>query len=528
MQNKRKLPIGVQNFEKLRDDGCLYVDKTDLIYNLAHDDGSMYFLSRPRRFGKSLLISAMHAYFAGKRELFEGLKIAALEKDWVQHPVIHLDFTGKDYTKENALEEKLDQILCGYEAVYGKENAEGRAVDSRFTSLIRNAAEKTGERVVILVDEYDKSLLETEGELNDKNRALFKGFFGNLKGMDGYIKFSFFTGVTKFSKVSIFSDLNQLRDISLEKDYAEICGITQAELEANFSPEIDALAQESGITYAACINRLREMYDGYKFHGDGEPLYNPFSVMNAFASREFGSYWFRTGTPTILIKKLEETHFDVRTLTEGSVRIGKDELSDYRPDSDDPIPLFYQTGYLTIQGCDGETGELTLGYPNNEVRYAFLKSLVPEITHHAVVRASALDIGGFKKDAEAGNVEGIMLRFTALFAKLPYTAAGGEKLDAVIEQNFQNVIYIVFILLGQYAQVEQHRAFGRADCIVQNKNCVYIFEFKRDDTAENALKQIEEKKYAEQFAGDKRRLFKVGVSFSTKERGIAEWKAIGG
>ena len=527
MQNKRKLPIGVQNFEKLRDDGCLYVDKTDLIYSLAHDGGSVYFLSRPRRFGKSLLISTMHEYFAGKRELFEGLKIAALEQDWIRYPVIHLDFTGANYSEEDALEQKLNQMLCRYEEMYGRSEADGTSAALRFNSLIRNAAEKTGERVVILVDEYDKSLLETEGTLNDKNRALFKGFFGNLKGMDGYIKFAFFTGVTKFSKVSIFSDLNQLHDISLEKDYASICGITQAELEANFGPEIDALAQENGITYAECVNRLREMYDGYKFHGNGEPLYNPFSVMNAFASREFGSYWFRTGTPTILIKKLEETNFDVRTITEGTVRISKDELSDYRPDSDDPIPLFYQAGYLTIKEYDAEMGELTLGYPNNEVRYAFLKSLVPAITHQAVVRASALDIGGFKKDAEEGNVEGIMLRFTSLFAKLPYTTAGGEKADAVIEQNFQNVIYIVFILLGQYAQVEQHSAFGRADCIVQNKNCVYIFEFKRDDSAENALKQIEDKKYAEQFTGDKRRLFKVGVSFSTKERGIAEWKAVG-
>ena len=486
----------------------------------------MYFLSRPRRFGKSLLISTMHEYFAGKRELFEGLKIAALEKDWIRYPVIHLDFTGANYSEENALEQKLNQMLCRYEEMYGRSEADGTSAALRFNSLIRNAAEKTGERVVILVDEYDKSLLETEGELNDKNRALFKGFFGNLKGMDGYIKFAFFTGVTKFSKVSIFSDLNQLHDISLEKDCASICGITQAELEANFGPEIDALAQENGITYAECVNRLREMYDGYKFHGNGEPLYNPFSVMNAFASREFGSYWFRTGTPTILIKKLEETNFDVRTITEGTVRISKDELSDYRPDSDDPIPLFYQSGYLTIKEYDAELGELTLGYPNNEVRYAFLKSLVPAITHHAVVRASALDIGGFKKDAEEGNVEGIMLRFTSLFAKLPYTMAGGEKADSVIKQNFQNVIYIVFILLGQYAQVEQHSAFGRADCIVQNKNCVYIFEFKRDDTAGNALKQIEDKKYAEQFAGDKRRLFKIGVSFSTQERGIAEWKAI--
>ena len=525
MQNQRKLPIGVQDFASIRNDGYLYVDKTDLIYNLANK-GKTYFLSRPRRFGKSLLISTMHAYFAGKHELFEDLKIAALEQDWIRYPVIHLDFTGKDYTKENALEEKLDQILCMYEAVYGRENAEGRAVDSRFASLIRNAAEKTGERVVILVDEYDKSLLETEGELNDKNRALFKGFFGNLKGMDGYIKFAFFTGVTKFSKVSIFSDLNQLHDISLSEKYASICGITQAELEANFSPEIDALAARQKLTREACLAELERMYDGYKFHGDGERVYNPFSLINAFSDLEFNSYWFRTGTPTILIKKLEETNFDVRTITEGTVRISKDELSDYRPDSDDPIPLFYQTGYLTIKEYDAELGELTLGYPNNEVRYAFLKSLVPAITHHAVVRASALDIGGFKKDAEEGNVEGIMLRFTSLFAKLPYTTAGGEKADSVIEQNFQNVIYIVFILLGQYTQVEQHSAFGRADCIVQNKNCVYIFEFKRDDTAENALKQIEEKKYAEQFSGDKRRLFKVGVSFSTKERGIAEWKAI--
>ena len=527
MQNKRKLPIGVQDFEKLREDGCLYVDKTDLIYSLAHGGGSVYFLSRPRRFGKSLLISTMHEYFAGKRELFAGLKIAALEKDWIQYPVIRFDFTGANYREEDALEQKLSQMLCRYEEMYGRTDADGTSVSLRFNSLIRNAAEKAGERVVILVDEYDKSLLETEGELNDKNRALFKGFFGNLKGMDGYIKFAFFTGVTKFSKVSIFSDLNQLRDISLEKDYASICGITQAELEANFGPEIDALAQENGITYAECVNRLREMYDGYKFHGNGEPLYNPFSVMNAFASREFGSYWFRTGTPTILIKKLEQTKYDVRKLSLDDVRISAAEMSDYRPDSQNPIPLFYQTGYLTIKRYDAEYRKYLLGYPNEEVKYAFLESLVPMLTDGLELDAD-FSIVDFNEAVKAGDTDTMRDWFTALFAKLPYMAAGGEKLDAVIEQNFENVIYIVFILLGQYAQVEQHSVFRRADCIVQNKNCVYIFEFKRDDTAENALKQIEEKKYTEQFAGDKRRLFKIGVSFSTKERGIAEWKAIEG
>ena len=526
MQSKRKLPIGVQDFATIRSDGYLYVDKTDLIYNLANE-GKTYFLSRPRRFGKSLLISTMHAYFAGKHELFEGLKIAALEQDWIRYPVIHLDFTGKDYTKENALEEKLDQILCMYEAVYGKENAEGRAVDSRFASLIRNAAEKTGERVVILVDEYDKSLLETEGELNDKNRALFKGFFGNLKGMDGYIKFAFFTGVTKFSKVSIFSDLNQLRDISLSEKYASICGITQAELEANFSPEIDALAARQKLTREVCLAELEKMYDGYKFHGDGERVYNPFSVMNAFSDLEFNSYWFRTGTPTILIKKLEEANFDVRKLSLDNVRISATEMSDYRPDSTNPVPLFYQTGYLTIKGYDAEYRKYLLGYPNEEVKYAFLESLVPMLTGGLELDAD-FSIVDFNEAVKAGDTDTMRGWFTSLFAKLPYTTAGGEKADAVIEQNFQNVIYIVFILLGQYTQVEQHSAFGRADCIVQNKNCVYIFEFKRDDSAENALKQIEEKKYTEQFAGDKRRLFKVGVSFSTQERGIAEWKAVDG
>ncbi|HIW36526.1 MAG TPA: AAA family ATPase, partial [Candidatus Treponema faecavium] len=278
MQNKRKLPIGVQDFEKLREDGCLYVDKTDLIYSLAHGGGSVYFLSRPRRFGKSLLISTMHEYFAGKRELFAGLKIAALEKDWIQYPVIRFDFTGANYREEDALEQKLSQMLCRYEEMYGRTDADGTSVSLRFNSLIRNAAEKAGERVVILVDEYDKSLLETEGELNDKNRALFNGFFGNLKGMDGYIKFAFFTGVTKFSKVSIFSDLNQLHDISLSEKYASICGITQAELEANFSPEIDALAVRQKLTREACLAELERMYDGYKFHGDGERVYNPFSL----------------------------------------------------------------------------------------------------------------------------------------------------------------------------------------------------------------------------------------------------------
>ena len=518
--NIRKLPIGIQSFEKLRAGNYLYVDKTEFIYRLA-SEGTTYFLSRPRRFGKSLLLSTMRAYFEGRKELFTGLKISELEKDWIKYPVFYFDFNGRKYDSLSSLEAVLNVHLEEWEAIYGDEKKE-RSLEERFRYLLEAAHKKTGLGVVVLVDEYDKSLLETEGEALEESRKLFKGFFGNLKSCDEHLQFTFITGVTKFSKVSIFSDLNQLNDISFDKDFSAICGITQKEMEKTFKPEIQALAEEISLSYEGCLTELKRMYDGYHFHQKGEGLYNPFSLINALFKKEFGNYWFASGTPTFLLNKLKQCDFDAREFSTDEVSATQLTLQDYRDDNPNPIPLFYQTGYLTIKSYDARLREYYLGYPNDEVRYSFLDCLVPYFTQ-STKDSSSLSIGKFYKDVQSGDIDSFMTRFKSLFAKLPYSSKTD---DTVIEQNFQNIIYIVFVLMGQFVGVEQHYSQGRVDCVVQADNYIYLFEFKRDKSADEALQQIEEKKYAEPFASDKRKLFKIGVNFDSKEKNISEWKVV--
>ncbi|MBQ9361472.1 MAG: ATP-binding protein [Lachnospiraceae bacterium] len=520
--NNRKLPIGIQDFESLRNDGYLYVDKTRYIYELAHK-GKPYFLSRPRRFGKSLLLSTMRAYFEGKRELFEGLAIEELESGepdaWQEYPVFYFDFNKKNFQRETALEEVLTDHLKDWESIYGDEHAES-PLEERFQHLIVKAVEQTGRNAVVLVDEYDKPLLETitDDDLEEHNKAVFKGFFSTLKSYDHYLKFVFLTGVTKFSKVSIFSDLNQLQDISLDADYAEICGIKEEEMKDCFMPEIERMAESNGMSVGECLTSLRKQYDGYHFHPDSMGVYNPFSLINALQKREFGYYWFSTGTPTFLLKKLEQIDFDAKQFTGDDLYASPRVLSDYRADNPDPIPLFYQTGYLTICGYDRVYESCKLGYPNNEVKYGFLESLAPYYLHNEE-SASPLDVRRFGKDLEKADLDSLRERFTALFARLPYTTD-----EKPVEQNFQNVVYIVFMLLGKFVHTEVHSAKGRADCIVETDDYVYIFEFKRDDSADEALRQIEDKGYAKPYAADKRKLYRIGVNFDSKERTIDGWE----
>ena len=349
----QSLPIGIQNFKKLREEGCLYVDKTEAIYRLVND-ATVYFLSRPRRFGKSLLCSTLQAYFEGRKELFEGLAIERLETEWQAYPVLYFDFNGERYGSVDNLELMLSRHLTQWEEVYGCKYPD-ETVSGRFYNLIIRIHEQTGKRVVVIVDEYDKPLLESldNSEAQEQSRALFKGFFGNLKKLDEHLKFVFFTGVTKFSKVSIFSDLNQLRDISLEPDYETICGISADELMANFTKRVQNMADYNNVSCDECFALLKKNYDGYHFSRRMTDMYNPFSILRALASREFDLYWFSTGTPTFLVKRLAsvKNEFDFKRLTEGvSSSIG--EITDYRPDNTNIIPLLYQTGYLTIKDYD--------------------------------------------------------------------------------------------------------------------------------------------------------------------------------
>ena len=516
----RKLPIGIQEFEKLIREGYIYVDKTDYVYWLAQS-GLPYFLSRPRRFGKSLFLSTLRAYFEGKKELFTGLKIMELEGDgpdaWQKYPVFYFDFNKDEYKRETAIENVLEGHLEKWEKQYRVDKGT-YSLAGRFQNLIEKAYEVSGKSVVVLVDEYDKALLESDEERLEHNKAVFKGFFSTLKSYDYYLKFVFLTGVTKFSKVSIFSDLNQLNDISLDQDYNGICGITQSELTDTFAIEIEQLAQKEGIDRETCIAELKKMYDGYHFSYDVEGVYNPFSLLNALSKKNFGMYWFATGTPTFLIDKLKKSGFDAKQITKGELYAPETVLTDYRFDNPNPIPLFYQSGYLTIKGYDKKYRSYQLGYPNDEVKYGFLESLAPYFLHEEKA-PDPLDIRSFGMDIEKGRTDSLKDRFTALFARLPYPDD-----ERQVEQNFQNVIYIVFMLLGQYTMTEIHSAKGRADCIVETDDYVYIFEFKRDKSADEALQQIEDMGYALPYAADKRTLLKIGVNFDSKERSIAGWQ----
>lgn len=377
----RKLPVGIQDFEKLRKDGCLYVDKTEYVYRLAHQV-SPIFLSRPRRFGKSLFLSTLKAYWLGKRELFSGLAIEKLESDdpeaWQEYPVFYFDFNKSDFTVFGAVEDVLDEHLSKWEEQYGISEKKSLLAE-RFRAILETAVEKTGKRCVVLIDEYDKPLLETDHleELHEHNKAVYKGFFSTLKSYDGYLKFVFITGVTKFSKVSIFSDLNHLEDISLDERYSGICGITEAEMETNFAVGLKSMAEKKGITTEDCISDLRRMYDGYHFAEGAVGVYNPFSLLSALKKERLGYFWFETGTPTFLIKRLKKLDFDPRNITDGDIYMGEEELMDYRTDNPNPMPLLYQTGYLTIRGYDESIMAYELDYPNDEVKYSFTRSLAP-------------------------------------------------------------------------------------------------------------------------------------------------------
>ena len=522
----RKMPIGIQDFQKLREEGFVYVDKTELVYKLVQNS-CPYFLSRPRRFGKSLLVTTLEAYFKGKKELFAGLKISELETEWAEYPVLKFSLAGGEFTSKDGLRTALNKALKSFEDVYGLPHGDAGDLPGRFKDALGNAREKTGFRVVVLVDEYDNPLLKNMGEYPDlekANRELFKGFFAVLKDCDGDTRFVLFTGVTKFSKVSIFSDLNQLQDISMHQNYAKLCGITQNELELYFSPEIDAMAEENGMTREDCLARLKQLYDGYHFTEKSPDIYNPFSLINAFSNRKFGKYWFGTGTPTFLVKRLKEMNFNPRTFSDGTLYSSEDEISDYRPDNPDVVPLLYQSGYLTIKAYDDRRSRLTLGYPNDEVKYGFTTSLASEYLYNPAAR-NGVDIFAIDDAVEDGDTDLLREQFTALFARLPY--ATGSVDDTMLERDFQNVIFLTFLLLGQFVQVEQHTAKGRADCIVETDKYVYIFEFKRDGSADEALAQIETQGYATPYSADSRTLVKVGAVFSSEQKNISEWKVVG-
>lgn len=508
-----KYPIGIQDFVKLRQGGFAYVDKTKFVYKLA-DEGSYYFLSRPRRFGKSLFLSTLEAYFLGRKELFEGLAIYDMEKEWKSHPIFYIDLNTANFRDENSLYEVLNSHVSVWEEMYGAREYE-TTLALRFKGVIARAAEKGGRGVVILIDEYDKPILQTlrNQELQEKHRSLLKSFYSVLKTQDRYIRFAFITGVTKFGKVSVFSDLNNLMDISMDQRYISICGMTQDELLYNFREGIEQLGEAYGDTEEETLNKLKIRYDGYHFEEDTVGIYNPFSVLNTLAKLRYKDYWFETGTPTFLVDLLKMHNYRLPDITRE--KVSDDVINSVDSMSTNPIPVIYQSGYLTIKGYDERFKKYRLGFPNKEVEEGFLNFLLPLYT--SAGNNSPFMVDEFVTDVESGNPERFMQRMKAFFADTSYQVVGDAELY------FQNAMYLVFKIMGFYTQVERPTSDGRIDAVIQTPDYIYIIECKLDRTAEEALRQINDSGYAEPFAMDKRRIYKIGVNFSSQTRGVEQW-----
>ena len=511
----RKYPIGIQSFEKLRRGQYIYVDKTDLVYQLA-TAGNPCFLSRPRRFGKSLLLSTLEAYFEGKRELFEELAIDKLETDWEVHPVMHLDLNARNYETQEDLIAMLNQHLEKWEALYGDEKKD-RAPEERFAYIIEQAYLKTGHPVVVLIDEYDKPLLRSfhSEELQRQFRNTLTAFYTVLKSADRYLRLVFITGVTKFAQMSVFSELNQLTDISQLPQYATLCGMTRSEIEDSFAPDIEELGRLNNLTTEEVMNKLTRLYDGYRFSEYAtEGIYNPFSLLSVMSYKVFKDYWFVSGTPTFLVNMLKDTDYDLRELD--GIEVPSAALINYRASSKEPVPMIYQSGYLTIKSYDERFKTYTLGFPNEEVRYGFLNFVLPFYTPIDSEEGNFY-IGKFIQELEKGDPEAFLTRLRAFFADIPY------ELNNKTERHYQVVFYLVFKLLGQFAEAEVRSAKGRADAVVKTTDYIYVFEFKLDGTVDEAIRQIDDKGYLIPYTTDGRKLVKVGVSFSREERNLGEW-----
>ncbi len=503
-----RYPVGMQTFSQIIEEGYAYVDKTAYIKPLLKQ-GKFIFLSRPRRFGKSLLLSTLKAYFEGRRDLFKGLAADKMDLDWNPSPVLYFDFNSGLYSQPNGLAERIETDLTWMETQYGVPSESDKNIVTRFGNLIRSISLKTQKRVVILVDEYDKPLLDLDDnpELFEKNQSLLKGFFSNLKSMDAQIKFCMLTGVARFSKVSIFSDLNNLDDISMYEDYQEICGWTENELVDNFRSGIEVLAKEREQDFDTTLNELRNYYDGYLFSKKGSRLYNPFSVLKALKSRQIEPYWFETGTPTFLAKRIKKFGIDPASLNEQHQSYNN--LISAGIGSDDVVALMFQTGYLTIKSYDSRRQRYTLGFPNHEVEVGFAQNLLPLYAPSTKKINSPFNLERFKDDLYEGNPEDFMKRLDTLFKDLP-----GEDHK---ESTYRALTYLLCILSDTEAQPERHSYNGRSDLEVLTTDYVYLFEFKYNKSVSEAMAQIYARDYAGRYAMDARTIYLIGANFNEKK-----------
>ena len=511
-------PIGVQSFSKLRSENCYYVDKTALVHELV-TTGYYYFLSRPRRFGKSLLISTLHEYFKGNRELFKGLAIDRLEPgEWPCHPVLHIDFNGQLYDSKTSVGEVLESCLREWEREYGASDA-SMSYALRFGAVIRNAVEKTGRQVVVLIDEYDKPILDVLGdrELEENNREVLRSFYSVMKSQDANLRFVMLTGVGKLPQMNVFSGLNNIMDISMNPKYSTICGITEPELHEYFGKGVADLAEANCMTVDEAYEALKANYDGYHFAGDMRDVYNPYSLLTALKNRMITDSWYRTGTPTHLIKMLKRTDVPIKNLDGSPCTFTR--LTEGNVTGDDIIATLYYTGYLTIKQYNRAMNSVILGYPNGEVRRGFLDNVLALSTNVNAGESSTLVLE-LAMTVQSGDIAGYLEKLRSFFADFPY------ELIKRNEAHYQDVIYCITKLLGFYVQAEYRTSSGRADMILGTKEAVYVFEFKLDAGADAAMSQIDAKEYALPFAADGRRVVKVAVSFSSETRNIADWKVV--
>ena len=513
-----KYPIGIQTFANIIEDHYVYVDKTDLVYKLV-TEGKVYFLSRPRRFGKSLLLSTLKAYFQGKRQLFEGLAIEQLEKEWNEHPVFHIDFNGKNFTEPDTLNNCILDFLDREERQYGiieknRDNGE------RFIEIIKKAADKYGRKAVVLVDEYDKPLLDVMSTpIEAKNREILKGFYSTFKLADEYLQFVMLTGVTKFSQISVFSGFNQPKDISMDARFETICGITEDELNSYFTEPMQEMAELMHITLEDVRQEIKRMYDGYHFSEAMTDIYNPYSLLSALDKRRIEEFWFRTGTPTYLIKLMRHFNEDMDDMV--SKQYDASQFVDYRADEQRPLPMIYQSGYLTIKGYNPRTRLFKLDFPNNEVKRGFITMLASD--YFKPKNESSTWIANVVDALDIADLDRFHKLLTGFFASIPYSQRR-RTTEPEQERDFQYTFYLLLRMISCYfVFVEKETSEGRADCVIEAQDYVYIFEFKRDATAAEAIRQINDKGYANEYAGDNRKLFKIGCNFSTESGTVDDW-----
>ena len=511
---QRLYPIGIQTFSKIREGNYLYIDKTEYVYRMTHSASSYMFLSRPRRFGKSLLTSTLHSYFSGRKELFHGLAMEKLEKEWTEYPVLHFDMSMAKHMDKGGLERLLDFMLAEYERTFAINAVEGDA-NLRLVNLIKRAYEQTGKKVVVLIDEYDAPLLDVVHER--ENLDVLRNFYSPLKACDPYLRYVFLTGITKFSQLSIFSELNNIKNISMDEPYAVICGISEDEIRLQMKDDLEGLAKKLEITPEEALMKLKENYDGYHFTSPSPDIYNPFSLLNAFADGKFGSYWFGSGTPTYLINMLKK--FGVEPSEIGNNRVSVEDFDAPTERMTSIIPLLYQSGYITIKNYDEELDLYTLNIPNKEVRIGLMKSLLPHYVGSKAPETTTM-VAYLSRDIRNGDMDTALRRLQTFLSTIPQCD------NTKYEGHYQQVFYIIFSLLGYYVDVEVRTPRGRVDIVLRTKTTLYVMELKLDKSAGEAMEQIDLKNYPERFALCGLPVVKVAVSFDSERCTIGGWEII--